>query len=133
MLLQMIHEPAFDELRTKQQLGYIVSTSRHESLGFMGVKLIIQSERDPIYLESRVDAFLDAYRMELAATTPEEFQKQKDGLISAKLEKLENLNSETRRFWSGIVNGYCDFMRRMCCFLFLFYSVLFTMPSTISL
>lgn len=112
LLLHMMREPAFDELRTKQQLGYVVFVMKWESRGLMGLRFLLQSEREPVYLESRVEAFLDMYRAQLAATSPEEFEKQKEGLISKKLEKLENLYSETSRFWSHITSGYCDFVRR---------------------
>ncbi|GJJ12380.1 hypothetical protein Clacol_006621 [Clathrus columnatus] len=113
LLLHMMREPAFDELRTKQQLGYVVFVIRHESRGMLGTKVIIQSERSPEYLESRVDKFLTQYRAQLEKISPEEFQRQKEGLISAKLERLDNLNAECNRFWSRIVTGYCDFTRRM--------------------
>lgn len=113
----MMNEPAFDELRTKQQLGYVVHVSGWRLHGAMGVRFLLQSEREPVYLESRVDAFLEAYRTQLAATTSEEFEKQKEGLISYLLEKVENLDNETRRFWSHITNGYCDFLRREWSFL----------------
>lgn len=112
LLLHMMREPAFDELRTKQQLGYVVFVTRHESCGIMGARILVQSERGPEYLESRVDEFLTEYRVQLEKTSPEEFQRQKEGLISAKLERLTNLHAECRRFWSRIVDGYCDFTRR---------------------
>ena len=112
LLLHMMREPTFDELRTKQQLGYIVFVTRWHSRGTIGLRFLLQSEKEPMYLESRVDAFLESYKAQLASTTPEQFEKQKEGLISQKLEKLENLHSETSRFWSHITNGYCDFLRR---------------------
>lgn len=118
LLLHMMREPTFDELRTKQQLGYIVFVTSWNARGSMGLRFLLQSEKEPVYLESRVEAFLEAYKAQLAATTPEEFEKQKEGLISQKLEKLENLHSETSRFWLHITSGYCDFLRRECCFPF---------------
>jgi insulysin len=112
----MMREPAFDELRTKQQLGYIVFLSRVEGRSMFGLQFVVQSERDPLYLESCIEAFLTAYRERLHATKPEEFERQKEGLISAKLQKLENLYKETARFWSHIDNGYLDFRRRSLIF-----------------
>ena len=117
LLLHMMREPTFDELRTKQQLGYIVFVTGWNARGSMGLRFLLQSEREPVYLESRVEAFLEAYKTQLAATTPEEFEKQKEGLISQKLEKLENLHSESSRFWSHVTSGYCDFLRREYFFL----------------
>jgi len=112
LLLHMMREPAFDDLRTKQQLGYIVFVTRSEGRSVFGIRFTIQSEREPVYLESRVETFLEAYREQAAKMSQEEFERQKEGLISAKLQKLENLYSETNRFWSHINNGYLDFRRR---------------------
>jgi insulysin len=112
LLLHMMREPTFNELRTKQQLGYVVFVTKWHSRGSIGLRFLLQSEREPVYLESRVEAFLDAYKDQLAATTPEEFEKQKEGLISQKLEKLENLHGEITRFWTHITSGYCNFLQR---------------------
>jgi insulysin len=120
LLIHMMREPTFDELRTKQQLGYIAYLTRMERRGKFGLRFTIQSEREPVYLESRVEDFLRTYREQLLVTKPDEFDRQKEGLIAAKLQKLENLYSETQRFWSHIGNGYFDFRRRSLC-LFTMY------------
>ena len=45
-------EPAFDTLRTKEQLGYIVFSSVHSAHCVQGIRLIVQSiVADPVYLE----------------------------------------------------------------------------------
>ena len=90
------------DLHTKQQLGYIVFVTGWNAHGSIGLRFLLQSERETVYLESRVEAFFEAYKMQLAATTPKVFEKQKQGLISHKLEKLKNLHSESNRFWSDL-------------------------------
>jgi len=124
----MMREPAFDELRTKQQLGYVVFVTRWDPNGSIGLRFLLQSEREPVYLESRVDAFLEAYKLQLAATPLEEFEKQREGLISKKLEKLENLYSETSRFWGHITSGYSDFLGRK--WIALLPSIIFDLVAT---
>ena len=85
---QILSEPCFDQLRTKEQLGYIVSSSQWSFTGAMGFRIIIQSERDPAYLESRVEVFFDYMRKMLAEMPEEEFERQKKSLIDQKLEKI---------------------------------------------
>ncbi|KZS90042.1 insulin-degrading enzyme [Sistotremastrum niveocremeum HHB9708] len=111
LLAHIIREPCFNQLRTKEQLGYIVSSSQVQSTGSMGLRIVVQSERDPSYLEGRVEAFFDDFRDILAEMPDEVFRGLKDGLITKKLEKLKNLNEEANRFWTHLTSGYNDFFR----------------------
>ena len=43
---QFIHEPAFDQLRTKEQLGYVVFSGVRDSHTICGICVVIQSERN---------------------------------------------------------------------------------------
>ena len=78
----------------------------------MGLRVLVQSERDPAYLEARVDAFLDSFKLLLEEMTDEEFTGHVDGLIAKKLEKPKNLNEEADRFWNQLQSGYHDFFQR---------------------
>ncbi|CAG2227488.1 IDE [Mytilus edulis] len=60
MFVQIIAEPCFDILRTKEQLGYIVFSGVRRSNGVQGLRVIIQSDRSPEYVEKRVEAFLNS-------------------------------------------------------------------------
>src|ERR1700733_9849886 len=53
LLAQVLHEPAFNVLRTKEQLGYVVLCSAWPLAGSGdgGIRLAVQSERDPVYVE----------------------------------------------------------------------------------
>lgn len=109
LLYQMIHEPAFDQLRTKEQLGYIVFSSfRHFSTTY-GLRFLLQSERDPVYLDTRVEAFLAKFGDSLDEMSDTEFEGHKRSLINRVLEKLRNLDQESSRHWAQISNGYYDF------------------------
>lgn len=68
--------------------------------------------RPPWFLESRVDAFLETFGDRVAEMSPDEFTRQKEGLIVKKLEHAKNLHEETSRFWAHIRSGYYDFLRR---------------------
>ena len=112
LLAQITREPCFDQLRTKEQLGYIVFSGTWSLTGVLSFKITIQSERTPIYLESRVDAFLEQLRGHITDMSPETFDRERQSLIDKKMDKLKNLGQETNRFWAHIHDGYNDFLKR---------------------
>ena len=58
MLAQIIREPCFNVLRTKEQLGYIVFSGVRKTAGIYGLTILVQSNRKPAYLDSRIENFL---------------------------------------------------------------------------
>lgn len=112
LFAQMIREPAFNRLRTKEQLGYVVSSSAWVLHGSMGWHITVQSERKPTYLERRVENFLDLFREILATMSEAEFERQREAFALKRLERLKNMGEEASRFWTHIESGYEDFLRR---------------------
>ncbi|KAI8904966.1 Metalloenzyme, LuxS/M16 peptidase-like protein [Powellomyces hirtus] len=106
---QIAHEPAFDQLRTKEQLGYMVFSGLRKSTGAMGFRVIIQSEREPTFLETRIDAFLAGLKKVIADLTPEEFAKHQTALAARMLEKDKNLAQESQRLWTHVSSRYYHF------------------------
>jgi insulysin len=109
LLDQMTHERAFDQLRTKEQLGYVVWSGVRVSETTLAYRVIIQSEKTPEYLESRIDAFLESYEKTIGDMTETDFEGHKRSLITKRLEKLKNLSQESGRLWSHIDGEYFDF------------------------
>ena len=114
LLNQILSEPAFDMLRTKEQLGYIVAANTWTAPGDndTGLRIVVQSERGPVYLEGRVESFLDHMKGVIELMTDEEFAEQKHGLEKKWREVAKNLEEEVSRFWMHIDSGYLDFSRR---------------------
>ena len=114
LLTQILSEPAFDTLRTKEQLGYIVGASTWTAPGDneAGLRIVVQSERGPVYLEGRVEAFLGHMKSVIELMTDEQFVEQKNGLERKWREVAKNMNEEASRFWAQIDSGYLDFSRR---------------------
>ena len=111
LFAQIAEEPAFDQLRTKEQLGYVVWSGVRPAATMMGYRVLIQSERDPEYLETRISAFLLKMKTQLADISDDDFEGHKRSLITKRLEKLKNLDSETGRLW-GYINGeYFNFFQ----------------------
>ncbi|KAI7866288.1 Metalloenzyme, LuxS/M16 peptidase-like protein [Spinellus fusiger] len=109
LLAQIAHEPCFDQLRTKEQLGYLVISGVRKQTGSMGMRFIIQSERDTVYLENRIELFLAKLRGLVATMTDAEYNAQLQSLINKKLEKDKNLGQEASRYWAHIHSGYYEF------------------------
>lgn len=109
LLDQMTHEPGFDQLRTKEQLGYVVFTGVRAGPTTYGFRALIQSEKTPQYLEWRIDEFLTNFAATLAAMSETEFESHKRSLINKRLEKPKNLDQETARHWNQISSEYLDF------------------------
>lgn len=59
LLEHIANEPCFNQLRTKEQLGYIVFTGVRRAHGTQGIQFLVQSDRHPAYVESRIDHFLN--------------------------------------------------------------------------
>ncbi|KAI5302635.1 Insulinase (Peptidase M16), partial [Ascosphaera pollenicola] len=108
---QMTSEPAFDQLRTQEQLGYVVFSGTRALTTTVGYYVRIQSERDNAYLESRIDKFLADFSQKLTNMSDKEFEDHKLSVINKRLEKLKNLGLETRRFWTHIGSEYYDFLQ----------------------
>lgn len=94
LFAQLVNEPCFHDLRTTEQLGYIVQSGVREAIGMTGIRVIIQSEKDPMYLEGRIDAFWDRFGETLEKMGEEEFVKQRQSVVDNILEDVKNLAQE---------------------------------------
>jgi insulysin len=115
LLSQLLSEPAFNQLRTQETLGYIVSCGSTvlPRDTHTGLRIFLQSERKPAYCEERIESFLAGQRGRLESMPAKEFAEQKEGLKRKWLERLKNLREETNRYWKYIAAGHFDFHRRM--------------------
>lgn len=99
LIEQMIHEDFFNELRTIEQLGYVVYTqvlcfSKKEYLSF-----IVQSEKEVSFVENRILKFIDDFKIKIMNMTPEDFESYKDGLIVLYEEPITKLESLSNFVW----------------------------------
>lgn len=111
LLGQIGSEPAFDQLRTKEQLGYIVWSGARYGSTTIGYRVTIQSERAAEYLEKRINAFLMVLLKNIEDMSPKDFESHKRSIINTRLEKLKNLDSEFSRFQSHISDEYYNFLQ----------------------
>ena len=98
----LIREPAFNQLRTEEQLGYIVHTSVKTSGDHIkGLLVLIQSDSfNPNHVEERIELFLMNYRQKLVDMSESDFQTHVDAMVASFLEKVRRSSSFRVRFRS---------------------------------
>ncbi|XP_051778792.1 insulin-degrading enzyme isoform X2 [Erpetoichthys calabaricus] len=111
LFCQIISEPCFNTLRTKEQLGYIVFSGPRRANGVQGLRFIIQSEKAPHYLESRVEAFLRTMDKTVEEMSEEAFQKHIQALAIQRLDKPKKLSAECAKYWGEIISQQYNFDR----------------------
>jgi len=111
LLTQIIKESCYDQLRTKEQLGYIVFSGIRRSNGVQGLRIIVQSDKQPDFVEERIEVFITSLREKLENMSEEEFSSNKEALASKRLEKPKKLSVKNGRFWSEIISEHLHFNR----------------------
>ncbi|CAK9155607.1 unnamed protein product [Ilex paraguariensis] len=108
-------QPAFHQLRSVEQLGYITVLMQRNDFGIRGVQFIIQSAvKGPRHIDLRVEAFLKMFESKLYEMSSDEFKSNVTALIDMKLEKHKNLREESSFYWHEIFDGTLKFDRREC-------------------
>eukprot|EP00054_Salpingoeca_dolichothecata_P024316 m.165377 g.165377 ORF g.165377 m.165377 type:complete len:1017 (+) comp24972_c0_seq1:250-3300(+) len=103
LLSQMIKAPCFAQLRTKEQLGYIVFSGISRLNGIDGFYVtVVSNVMDPAGLNDRVEEFLTNFLTTLKSTTEEDFETQVKSLQTQLLEKDKRLSQATNRLWTEI-------------------------------
>ncbi|CAO2178017.1 unnamed protein product [Urochloa humidicola] len=105
-------QPAFNQLRTVEQLGYITSLSLRSDYGVWAIQVVIQSTvKDPSYLDARVDEFFKMFESKIHELSDKDFKRNVKSLIDSKLEKFKNLWEESHFYWGEIEAGTLKFDR----------------------
>ncbi len=110
---QLIKEPAFNELRTNEQLGYIVHTSvKTNGDDVKGLLFLIQSDSfDPIHMDDRIEAFLVRSRSTIMNMSEDAFNANVNSLIQVFTEKKKNTAEESDQYWTAITTNHYLFQR----------------------
>ncbi|KAF7119559.1 hypothetical protein RHSIM_Rhsim13G0059900 [Rhododendron simsii] len=102
---EIVEEPLFNQLRTKEQLGYVVDCSPRVTYRILGFCFRVQSsEFNPVYLQGRIESFINGLKELLDGIDDESFENYKSGLIAKLLEKDPSLQYETNRYWGQIID-----------------------------
>jgi insulysin len=103
----ILKEPFYDQLRTAEQLGYVVQsgygTPWPNSNHF--ILLRVQSVRPVDYLESRIEVFLTRLGDFIRDLDDSKFEKHKAGLCNQILEKPKTIYEESDEFLGALYSG----------------------------
>jgi secreted Zn-dependent insulinase-like peptidase len=104
LISHMAYNSAFNQLRTKEQLGYIVSASTRTTAGSSwGLTVIVQSSSaSPKTLEERIEAWMKVFRQELEEMPAETIAMEANGMVGQLLEENTKLSQEVGTAWSEI-------------------------------
>jgi secreted Zn-dependent insulinase-like peptidase len=103
----------FHELRTKQQLGYMVGTGYLPLNRHPGLIFYIQSpSTGPRVLLEAIDEFIADFSYAVMQITNEQWESTKQGLISQIMEHDSNLKTRGQRYWVSLGNRDYQFDQR---------------------
>ena len=110
LLGRLLATPFFNQLRTEQQLGYIVNASARPVERHPGMVFIVQSPvLGPKGIEQRVDEFLTGQVERLDKLTDAELDEYRQGLIGDLTKRDTNPDERAGRFWQSLDGHEADF------------------------
>ncbi|OMJ70263.1 hypothetical protein SteCoe_31797 [Stentor coeruleus] len=113
LIENFIEEPFFDILRTKEQLGYIVSSYSQKLRGIFNFMFLIQSStHPPSHLFTRINAFLITTYEDLKNLNEKQFLKLKKSTKESTMKKDLSLQEEFHRFKYEIDSAALNFLRK---------------------
>lgn len=115
LLDSLIEEPLFDTLRTKEQLGYDVSSDVKDTFGILGFTITVHSQENKnksAVVDSKIEEFLIQFLTALTAMSEEDFETAKNSLIKLKSLPDTELKEEVSRNWAEVTENEYLFDRR---------------------
>lgn len=105
LLSYVAYNSAYDTLRTKEQLGYIVSAfTRKTAGGANAFAVLVQSSSTlPAKLEERCEAWLTQFRQELEDMPEERIAMEAAAVVAQLLERDQKLGDEVNSSWGEIL------------------------------
>uniref|UniRef100_A0A182PNV0 Nardilysin n=1 Tax=Anopheles epiroticus TaxID=199890 RepID=A0A182PNV0_9DIPT len=114
LLVSLLEEPLFDVLRTKEQLGYDVSTTLRDNAGILGFSITVHSQENKFnyhYIDERIELFNQHFVQVLREMTEKDFELVKTSLKHRKQVVDTELKNEASRNWGEITTEEYIFNR----------------------
>ena len=113
LLRQVMRSEFFHQLRTEQQLGYVVAVVNQGMDRVPGFSLLVQSPSTSVgKLEEAIDQFLLDFDQQLQDMPKEEFERHRQAVLTGLREKPKSLAEQSARFWGSIDIRDYTFSRR---------------------
>ena len=112
LLSHVLRTSFFTELRTNQQLGYLVWSFYDRIDRVPGLSFAIQSPvASPDVLENKVNRFLEDFYSTFSQNGSQDFTQRKQGVVAILTEKDNDLYDRSQRLERDLMLGYTDFDR----------------------
>nr|CAD7204658.1 unnamed protein product [Timema douglasi] len=111
----LMEEPLFNNLRTKEQLGYSVSCELRDTFGILGFTISVNSQANKHsagYIDERIEEFLKTFSKFVETLPSEDLKEVRNSLIKLKESTDLYLREEVTRNWHEIINQEYVFDRR---------------------
>ncbi|MGL5948708.1 MAG: insulinase family protein [Aeromonas sp.] len=93
----------FHELRTRQQLGYVVGSNYMPINNHPGLIFYVQSPvAGPAALQEAINDFVNLFPLAMFEISQTQWQQSKDGLLALWRERDTHLQRKSQRFWQAI-------------------------------
>jgi len=113
LLSQLMSADFFHELRTQQQLGYVVYGRYYPLARVPGMIFLVQSPTHSAQqIDGRITTFLEEYAKTLAVMKPEQFERHRAALLLQLQESPKSLGEQGGEWWGDIANRYLNFDHR---------------------
>ena len=113
LMAHLLRAPYFNQLRTDQQLGYVVAAIPRIYNRVPGIAFVVQSPTASAgAIETATNMFLQEWVESLASMTPEQYDAEKSGLLTLLRQRDKNLAERTGRLWSDLLDGITGFDSR---------------------
>ena len=113
LILIILKEKFYDSLRTKQNLGYVVTMLIKEFRQNFGLCCVVQSNvKCPEFISEKINEFFKEQLNFFENLTNDEFKNYVNGLIESYKKKDANLSAEFKRNFSQIVLNIYEFNQR---------------------
>ncbi len=113
VLAQWLDTPFYQQLRTEEQLGYIVNAGYSPMLEAPGISLIVQSpDVDSSTIAERMDAFMEAAEARLNTLSNGELAAHRQAVHDRLNQRDTSLPSMANRYWQATALDEVRFDRR---------------------
>jgi insulysin len=102
LVMQYLQEPTFDQLRTKEQLGYVVFSRPRNTRDIQSAWFLIQSPgKNCEHIRKRLDIHMSKMRQKVRDMTDDEFKTVVGAVMTDISEKDKNLLEAHNRVWGS--------------------------------
>jgi secreted Zn-dependent insulinase-like peptidase len=113
VLQRMIKSPFYTQLRTTEQLGYVVYSAPMTTQHTNGLILGIQSSAySAEHVSERVNHFIDKFETTIKETDEQDVKRYIQSVLSDLEQEPVRLSEEADRFWHSITLDDIEFIRR---------------------